>query len=1256
MDLKLLTFNCRGLQDFVKRRKIFHYIRSLEVGVAFLQETHSSKSDELSWKQQWGEKIWFSSHNSKSRGVAILIRNSVSLIFKSMYNDPNGRYLLLSASVNDIPVLLINLYGPNHDDPDFFLEVFSKVDQFEYSSILCAGDFNVVLGPLDYQGAKERHSNVKASNMLLALIEEYNLCDIWRRFHENLKQYSRHQKNPKVLSRLDFILVSDNFITNCLQSKIVPGIQSDHSAVILKFKGIRPTRGKSFWKLNCQYLHNDSNFIELIKQKIEEFKQNHLESKCNANILWDALKCTLTGTCLEYCARKKKEKVFAKKQLLKEIEEIDEKLCADADNEDLFAEKEFLVQALNDILEDETKGLIIRSRIRWAEDGEKSSKYFCNLEKRTGEKKTIFTIKDDHEHMYVSQQQILQQIHSFYQKLYTEFNGTDQNKTIDEFLNSIETPILSEDYKHFLEAPISKQEIYDIICSMKHNKSPGLDGLPVEFYIVFWKDLSDMLLDSFNFSLQNGVMSSSQRNGVITLIPKKDKDISYLKNYRPISLLTVDYKILAKTIANRLKKCLDILIHSDQSGFLKGRNIGNNVRLITDIIEYAKLNNIPGAILLLDIQKAFDSVSHNFLFRVLNKFNFGDQFVTWIKVLYAKRKSYVINHGNLTECIDMQRGIFQGCPISPYLFLLVIECMAHAIRQNPNIKGIPVENVDLKISLLADDSTCFIDGSKNSFQSLFDTIEFFSKSSGCKLNIGKSEAIWIGSKVGSSSHPFAEYGLKWSKHTFKTLGIHFSLNVSHLYNLNHKVKLKSIETILNCWRVRNLSLVGKICVIKTLLLPQLLYLFSVLCIKIPKSFFKRLNSLLFKFIWNNGSDRVKRQLMCNDFSIGGLRMIDPYVFSIAQKMLWVKLLLDENYQSLWKVIEISHLNKFCPKKNMLWHAHAPPCVLDKLSSSQLAESLQTWYIFRENFVKLEWNIPFTSIGDCQTIWYNKNINSKSKKYYFYQDWLDKGIVFISDLLNPPLPGSKLFEELILEFDISPRDRRKYNFLMKNIPEDWLEIPVHVTGLTPDMIFDKIKTKLLSTKKIPKYAYGVILETRVPEKQIKHWGNFSDSDGDNWEKIHINNFKSTIITRVRSFYFKLFHRAIALNNFLYKIKRKDAPDCVFCSSVPETYIHLFVECPVVKTIWDQMINFISKKTNQVMNPTVFEKMFGYENDKFITFLFLLLKYYIYVCKFQSKNPSFEGYKTYVVSMKNVEYAIAKKNNKLPFHFKKWRFKL
>ena len=140
----------------------------------------------------------------------------------------------------------------------------------------------------------------------------------------------------------------------------------------------------------------------------------------------------------------------------------------------------------------------------------------------------------------------------------------------------------------------------------------------------------------------------------------------------------------------------------------------------------------------------------------------------------------------------------------------------------------------MKISLLADDSTCFIDGSIHSFDNLFDdTLDKFAACSGCKLNISKSEAIWVGSKKGTLVYPHSEKGLQWKNDKFKTLGIHFSLNINQLFDLNYKVKLKSIESTLNCWRARNISLVGKICVVKTLLLPQLLYLFSVLCIKIP---------------------------------------------------------------------------------------------------------------------------------------------------------------------------------------------------------------------------------------------------------------------------------------------------------------------------------------------------------------------------------------------------------------------------------------
>ena len=182
----------------------------------------------------------------------------------------------------------------------------------------------------------------------------------------------------------------------------------------------------------------------------------------------------------------------------------------------------------------------------------------------------------------------------------------------------------------------------------------------------------------------------------------------YIQNYRPITLLTVVYKILAKCFANRLKRCIDYVIHPDQSGFLKGRYIATNICLILDIMEYANENDLPGCILLLDIEKAFDSVKHEFLYQVLKHFNFGAKFINWIRTIYSDRICYVMNNGFLTDRIHMERGIFQGCPISPYLFSLVIEILASSIRQNDNVKGLAINNQEVKVSLLADDTVCFL--------------------------------------------------------------------------------------------------------------------------------------------------------------------------------------------------------------------------------------------------------------------------------------------------------------------------------------------------------------------------------------------------------------------------------------------------------------------------------------------------------------------------------------------------------------------
>ena len=140
------------------------------------------------------------------RGVAILIRNSVPLVFKSIFKDPNGRFLIISVTIDNLPNILVNVYGPNNDDPNFFLNSFAEIDKFDDSNLIVGGDFNAVLGPLDYRGSQSHHSNKKSKDMINILIDEFNLIDIWRHFNPNLKQYTRHQKSPKVLSRLDFFL------------------------------------------------------------------------------------------------------------------------------------------------------------------------------------------------------------------------------------------------------------------------------------------------------------------------------------------------------------------------------------------------------------------------------------------------------------------------------------------------------------------------------------------------------------------------------------------------------------------------------------------------------------------------------------------------------------------------------------------------------------------------------------------------------------------------------------------------------------------------------------------------------------------------------------------------------------------------------------------------------------------------------------------------------------------------------------------
>ena len=225
---------------------------------------------------------------------------------------------------------------------------------------------------------------------------------------------------------------------------------------------------------------------------------------------------------------------------------------------------------------------------------------------------------------------------------------------------------------------LSIDECANAVKCMKNNKSPGYDGIRTEFYKIFWNDIKHYYYESLIQSFEKGELSFSQKLSILSLIHKKFKGpTDELKNYRPISLTNCDYKILAFVIVTRLQTVINKLVNENESSYVKGRFIGINARTILDIFEYNEENNKDGILLFLDFQKAFDSIEWNFMFGVLKKYNFGENFITWIKLMYINPIFRVKNKGYISKTCSMEKGIRQGCQASAIIFILVAEVMAY---------------------------------------------------------------------------------------------------------------------------------------------------------------------------------------------------------------------------------------------------------------------------------------------------------------------------------------------------------------------------------------------------------------------------------------------------------------------------------------------------------------------------------------------------------------------------------------------------
>ena len=624
--IRVLSANCQGLQNKQKRVDVLQYLRETNANIICLQDTHWTKADIPSIKSIWGNTCYIHGKRSNARGVAILITDNFEYEVLESNFDVNGNYICLTLKLNALIFNLVTIYAPNNDSPEFFTEIQNVVQKNESDYNIICGDYNLILDQALDSNNYKHVNNPKARSTVLSMMSNLSLSDIYRQLHPTCQRYTWRKRNPLKQARLDFFLITDTMSDLVKTCDIKAGYRSDHSIITMDIVLSKFNQGKGTWKFNNSLLQNQDylNLVnkiiqeELLKYAIPVYSLQYIEENPDSisltlddELFLEVLLLRIRGETIKFASHLKKENDKNEKQLLRDIETLESDNSLLTSNIQLLMDKK---RELQKIRENKIKGQQVRSKLQWLKDGEKPTRFFCNLENKNFVEKTVKKIQNNNGEFVMDQREILKSIRSYYAALFKNRDNMLDEVNLQKLLNNIKINKVSDST---LENTIEVFELGQVLKSMKNNKSPGIDGITAEFLKVFWRQLKIFICKAINSCFNKGQLSTSLYQGIIICIPKGQKDRSLMKNWRPITLLSIIYKLASGVIAQRLKKTLPIIISKTQTGFLSGRSISDNTRLIYDIMHITQAKNIPGLLMLIDFEKAFDLISWKFIYKAL---------------------------------------------------------------------------------------------------------------------------------------------------------------------------------------------------------------------------------------------------------------------------------------------------------------------------------------------------------------------------------------------------------------------------------------------------------------------------------------------------------------------------------------------------------------------------------------------------------------------------------------------------------------